>query len=127
MGVLKQIRLIVELITNKMQSHIKYKLFIILFTFVSIPVMFFGYISYRMSSATIEKDYIKNKLQLNNQIISNINQNISNLEKQSVSTYLVLDDMNFILNTSLKDINSKYFEVSSRLNSYFLSLLQSND
>jgi len=124
---MKHIKYFVDLFINSIQSHIKYKLFLILSAIVSIPVILLGYISYAMSSATVEKDYIKNKLQTNNQIINNINQNINNLEKLSMSTYLILDDMNFILNSSIKNVDSEYFDVSSRLNSYFLSLLQAND
>jgi len=124
---MKYIKHIAELLINNIQCHIKYKLFIVLFTFVSIPVILLGSISYSMSSAAVEKDYIKSKLQMNNQIINNINNNISNLEKLSMSTYLILDDMNFMLNTSIKNINSKYFDVSSKLDNYFLGLLQTND
>ena len=108
-------------------SSIKYRLFIILLTVITTPILFFSLLTYNLSSKAVENDYKQYKKSLNSQIIKNIDENIHSIIKQSNAIYLNLDTISYFLNNPLNNMDSKYFETRDTMNNYFLTLLQSND
>lgn len=87
-----------------------------------ITILSFSFISYQMSSSVIIQDYIDNKEQFNTQISSNLTDNINTLSQYSLSSLLLQDDINYVINHNYSD--SEYFDKFLSLNTYFFSLLQ---
>lgn len=109
------------------RQNIKYKLFIIFVLAISVPVLFFGFISYKRSATAVEQDFIKYKSTIIEQISRNIDENINNLTRQSMGVYTNLDDVLHVLNTPSSEVDTRYLEYYKRMDRYFQSVLQSND
>jgi two-component system, sensor histidine kinase YesM len=109
------------------RKNIKYKLFLIYIIIISIPILFFGILSYKMSSSVLQNDFIKYKKQLNEQIVKNIDENIKNLTRQSMSVYTNLDDILFVMNTPTDKLDTSYLKAYDRVANFFRSMLQGND
>ena len=114
-------------IVKQFKKSIRYELFFIFVVVISIPIVFFISLSYRMASSSIEKDFIKYKIDINSQIIKNIDENTKNLTRQSMAVYANLDDLALVLNTTDEKIDTNYLESYNRMSNYFQSVLQSND
>ncbi|MHB1484285.1 MAG: cache domain-containing sensor histidine kinase [Saccharofermentanales bacterium] len=108
-------------------KNIKYKLFVIYVVIIAIPILFFGFLSYEMSSNVLQNDFIKYKQQLNGQIVKNIDENLKNLTRQSMSVYTNLDDILFVMNTPTDKLNTAYLQAYDRVANFFRSVIQSND
>lgn len=111
---------------NLFRQNIKYKLFIFILIVISIPVVAFGLISYRLTSSVIQNDYLKYKEQLNTQIIASIDAEINNISRQSIAINSNLDDILYLLNTSREDRNITFLDSKNRAVNYFRSILESN-
>jgi two-component system, sensor histidine kinase YesM len=108
------------------RRNIKYKLFLVYLLVISLSISIFGIISFYMSSNVVISDYIKYNERINTQIVKNIDENISNLTRQSMSVYSNLDDVLYILNTTSDKLDQKYLDTYSHVYNYFVSILQGN-
>lgn len=80
-----------------------------------------------MSANAVEQDFIKYKESLNNQIIENFDENIKNLQRQSMAIYSNLNDILYLLNTPIENLDATYPQITARVNNYFRSILEAND
>lgn len=109
------------------RKKIVLKLFFLYFAAISIPVALLGVVSFQMSSAAVEKDYINFKESLNLQISSSIDENLTNMTKQSASITINMDDISSFLDYTPDTIDDNYFQIQKRINNYFLSITQDNE
>jgi two-component system, sensor histidine kinase YesM len=114
-------------IFSLIQFNFKYKLFLIYFAVISLPLISFGIISYNMAAASVESDFIKYKENLNTQIIGKIDENVNNLIRQSSSAFMMLDDMNLMLGTPLSQADTEYYDADKRIIHYILGVLSGNE
>ena len=109
------------------RKNIKYKLFVTYIVIISIPILFFGFLSYEMSSSVLQNDFIKYKQQINEQVVRNIDENLKNLTRQSMSVYTNMDDILFVMNTPTNKLDTQYLQAYDRVADFFRSVIQSND
>lgn len=109
------------------RTKIQYKLFLVYIITISIPILFFGVVSYKMSSTVLQNDFVEYKHQLNEQIVRNIDENLKNLTRQSMSVYTNIDDILYVLNTPTNNLDTTYLKAYDRVANYFRSVIQSND
>lgn len=109
------------------RQEIRYKLLLFLTASTLLPVLFFGLVSYRISSGIVESDFVRYKSRIIDQISSNLDENISYLIRQSMYVYPNLQDVIKVLTTETDEINVDYMEHYNRLSDFLETLLQSND
>lgn len=119
--------LVISRILKPLRHNIKYKLFLVFVLAISVPVLFFGFLSYRMSASAVEQDFIKYKSTIMEQISKTIDENINNLSRQSMTVYTDMEDVLHILNTPSSQADTRYLETYKRMDRFFQSVLQSND
>ena len=120
------LRYFLSILLNPFRQSIKYKLFLLILIVMSLPIVIFGLISYKISSSVIENDFIKYRNQVNSQIITNIDAEIKNLSWQSSAINSNLDDILYILGTPSEDQNETYLLAKKRTYNYFRSILEGN-
>ncbi len=109
------------------RRNIKYKLFVIYVVIITLPILFFGVLSYQMSSSVLQNDFIKYKQQINEQVVRNIDENLKSLERQSMSVYTNINDMFIVINTPANKFDTLYLQAYDRVANFFRSVIQSND
>lgn len=92
---------------------------------LSISIIIFGVASYKMSSSVVIQDYLNYRMQINDQIVSNLEESIDNLSRQSMASLLLVQDFRYIITTSLENADDQYFNKMNTIGTYFFSLLQS--
>lgn len=111
-----------------LRASIKYKLFFTFLITISAPVLVLGLISYQRSAFNVENDYVLFKSQLIEQTSSMLDEDIQTIIQQTMMLYnLKLDDFITVLNTSPERIDHTYMESYSMVDSYFSSVLQTNN
>ncbi|MCD9021509.1 cache domain-containing sensor histidine kinase [Cohnella silvisoli] len=113
-------------ITDLFKNTMAFRLFIIYVLVISFPLFIYGLISYKLSAANVEADYIKYKENVTAQMIRNIDENMLALQKQSSALFLISKEINYFLGPSALAYSDQYFEVKERMDKYFLALLQMN-
>ncbi|MFD0671436.1 sensor histidine kinase [Cohnella sp. GCM10027633] len=109
------------------RQEIRYKLLLFFVVSTLLPVLFFGLVSYRISSGIVENDFVRYKSRIIDQISRNLDENISYLIRQSTYVYPNLQDVLQVLTTETDEINLTYMEHYNRLSDFLETLLQSND
>lgn len=110
-----------------LRQNLKYRLFLMFVLVISVPVLFFGFLSYKMSASAVQQDFIKYKSTIIEQISKNIDENINSLTRQSMAVYNNLEDVLPVLTTPSTEVDTRYLESYKRMDRYFQSVLQSND
>ncbi len=110
-----------------LKNTIAFRLFVIYFVVISVPLFLYGFLSYSLSARNAEADYIRNKVNISSQIMRNIDENVLVLQKQSASLFLINKEINYLLNADPTDRSDTFFEVKERLDNFFLAVLQMND
>jgi two-component system sensor histidine kinase YesM len=108
------------------KSSLSIKLFLLYVVTITIPVIAFSLISYSESSKVIEKNFIAYQVSLNHQLIEAIDRKLDILLSQSISTYYLLENVQYALKEPAYQYSDRYFEVYARINSYALSIVQGN-
>lgn len=116
---------IIKNLKNKIISSIRLKVFFICIPLVLFPIMVFGIISYRMTSASIEENFISHKLSLGKQTIHTFEQNIDDLVLVALNIYSQHDELLEVLNPNSFD--TKYVYSLNKISDYCNSLLQTNN
>lgn len=111
---------------NIFRRNIKYKLFLVYLLVISMPIVAFGIISYRLSADVVQSDYIKYKEGINRQIIKTLDENIGNLERQSMAVYTSLDEILYVLDTPTDKLDTKYIEEYRKVYNSLVSIIQGN-
>jgi two-component system, sensor histidine kinase YesM len=118
---------VIKKISLFFRTKIQYKLFLVYIITTSIPILIFGIISYQMSSTVLQNDFVEYKHQINEQVVRNIDENLKNLTRQSMSVYTNIDDILYVMNTPTNNLDTTYLKAYDRVADYFQSVIQSND
>lgn len=110
---------------KKVTGKIIYKLFLILFVSICIPLFVFSYVSYVMSYRSIEKDYIDGKNNLDRQVAENVEGNFNVLKNQSIALY-DYDSISYILTADKTEINDEYLRNYNLVYGNLVSIIQGN-
>lgn len=108
------------------KSKIRYKLFIVSTFAILTPVLLYGLISYKLSSISVENDFIKFNLDNNVKISNSIDDSYFSLQKQIFSQLILQDDIKYILNSDSELYTDNYFDVINQLDNFFSFQLNSN-
>lgn len=114
-------------LTKLFRRNIKYKLFVIFMIIIAIPTLLTGIIFFKMSSTVVEKDFIKYKSQLIENVSRRIDENMNSLIRQSMAIYNNPDDILYVLNPDTTDSYSSSLDSYKRMSDFFQSVMQSND
>jgi two-component system sensor histidine kinase YesM len=116
-----------SMLANSVRSSIRFKLLLIFVLVITILVSFFGLLSYKMSARAVERDFIKYKTSIVEQVSRNMDENIDSLTRQSMAIYPNLGDMLNVLNIPTNKIDITYMDYYNRVDGFFKSVLQSNE
>ncbi|MGL1891420.1 MAG: histidine kinase [Spirochaetaceae bacterium] len=113
-------------IGTNINSKIRYKIFFISTFAILTPVLLFGFISYKLSSKSVETDFIMYNQDNNIKISNSIDDSYYSLQKQIFSQLILQDDIKYILNSESELYTDKYFDVINQLDNFFSFQFNSN-
>ncbi|MBC7960391.1 MAG: histidine kinase [Vallitaleaceae bacterium] len=113
-------------LVHKIKSSIQIKLFIICLLIVQIPVLFFGTLSYRLTAASIERDFINNKIFLGQQSLISLEESNKNLVRQAMGIYAYDEELTMVLSYSSANYGIDYTNAFSHLEKRLNVLMQAN-
>lgn len=106
---------LIHKLAHKIKSNIHIKLFLVCLLIVIIPVVFFGSLSYILTTSSIERNFINNKIFLGQQSLVTLEESNSNLVRQAMGIYAFDEELSTVLSYSSTDYGIDYTTAYSRL------------
>lgn len=109
------------------RQKVFFKIFLLLLLATSIPAIILTTISQNSTKKLFQSDFITYKKTLNEQVSTNIDENLRSMQKQSEALVYNLADIRKLLSYNPATIDQGYFDAANRVNYFFTSILSNND